>query len=79
MPGRIAAAASCSSPARSPALSRSQPRIVSLSTHRPITLRRKRMVASTPPSLVKFAARASSLSTGWSSSRPTSDQVPEEM
>ena len=34
---------------------------------------------STPPSLVKSAARAASVSTGWSSSRPTSDQVPEEM
>ena len=31
------------------------------SSHRPITLRRKRIVASTPPSLVKFASRAASV------------------
>ena len=51
----------------------------SLSSHRPITLRRKRIVPSTPPSLVKLAARLSSVSTGRSSSTPTSDQVPDEM
>ena len=56
-----------------------QVRRASLSTHSPITLRRKRIVASTPPSLVKFASRAASVSTGPSSSTPTSDQVPEEM
>ena len=37
------------------------------------------MVPSTPASLVKSASRAASVSTGASSSRPTSDQVPEEM
>ena len=51
----------------------------SVSTHSPITLRRKRIVPSTPASLVKSASRASSVSTGASSSSPTSDQVPEEM
>ena len=61
-----------------------QPRSVhlfidSVSTHRPITFLRKRIVPSTPPSLVKSANRAASVSTGSSSSRPTNDQVPEEM
>jgi hypothetical protein len=37
------------------------------------------MVPSTPRSLVKFAARLPSVSTGWSSSTPTSPQVPQEM
>ena len=37
------------------------------------------MVPSTPVSLVKFAARLASVSTGWSSSTPTRDQVPQEM
>ena len=55
---------------------RPRSRIDSCSSHRPMTLRRKRIVPSTPPSLVKFAARASSVSTGASSSTPTSDQVP---
>ena len=36
----------------------------SLSSHRPITLRRNRIRPSTPPSLVKLAARAASVSTG---------------
>ena len=49
------------------------------STQRPITFLRKRTVPSTPPSFVKSASRASSLSTGASSSSPTSDQVPDEM
>ena len=48
------------------------------STQSPITFLRNRMVPSTPPSLVKSAGRAASVSTGSSSSRPTSDQVPEE-
>ena len=34
---------------------------------------------STPVSLLKFAARLASVSTGRSSSIPTSDQVPQEM
>ena len=34
---------------------------------------------STPASLVKLAARLASVSTGASSSTPTSDQVPQEM
>ena len=58
---------------------RSQVRSDSCSSHSPITLRRYRTVPSTPPSLVKFAARLSSVSTGASSSTPTSDQVPQEM
>ena len=37
------------------------------------------MVPSTPVSLVKFAVRLASVSTGWSSSTPTRDQVPQEM
>lgn len=37
------------------------------------------MRPSTPPSFVKFAAYASAVSTGWASSRPTSDQVPLAM
>ena len=34
---------------------------------------------STPSSLVKFAASLAAVSTGSSSSRPTSDHVPDEM
>ena len=56
-----------------------QVRSVSESSQVPITLVRNRIRPSTPPSLVKFAARASSVSTGWSSSTPTSPQVPHEM
>jgi hypothetical protein len=56
-----------------------QARCDSWSNHRPMMFRRNRMVPSTPPSLVKFANRASSLSTGSDSSTPTSDQVPHEM
>ena len=37
------------------------------------------MVPSTPVSLVKLATRLASVSTGWSSSTPTRDQVPHEM
>ena len=37
------------------------------------------MVPSIPASLVKFAARLASVSTGADSSIPTRDQVPEEM
>ncbi len=55
-----------------------QVRQTSESTQSPITLRKKRIVPSTPASLVKFACRAASLSTGASSSRPTNDQVPDE-
>ena len=55
-----------------------QSRSDSDSSHSPPTLRRNRMRPSTPPSLVKFAARLASVSTGASSSSPTSDQVPEE-
>ena len=32
-----------------------------------------------PVSLLKLASRLASVSTGWSSSIPTSDQVPQEM
>ena len=56
-----------------------QVRTDSDSTQRPITFLRNRIVPSIPASLVKPASRASSVSTGISSSRPTSDQVPEEM
>ena len=52
----------------------SQLRIASESTQRPDTLRRNLIVRSTPPSLVKSACRAASLSTGSSSSTP--DQRP---
>ena len=55
-----------------------QVRRVSLSSQVPITLVRNRIVPSTPPSLVKLASRASSVSTGASSSRPASAQVPRE-
>ena len=51
----------------------------SVRTHRPVTFLRNRIVPSTPPSLVKSANRAASVSTGASSSSPTNDQVPEEM
>ena len=44
-----------------------------------MTLRRYRTVPSTPSSLVNPAARLASVSTGFSSSTPTSDQVPQEM
>ena len=44
-----------------------------------MTLCRYRMRPSTPPSLVKFAVRLASVSTGRSSSTPTSDHVPQEM
>ena len=40
---------------------------------------RKRVVPPTPPSLVKFASRAASLSRGCFNSTPISDQVPELM
>src|SRR4051812_27034872 len=36
------------------------------------------MVPSTPRSLGKFAVRLASVRTGWESSTPTRDQVPEE-
>ena len=44
-----------------------------------MTLRRKRIRPSTPPSLVKLACWAEPVSTGESSSTPTRDQVPDEM
>src|SRR5580704_10329368 len=56
-----------------------QVRTHSWRSQRPVTLRRYLMVPSTPPSLVKLASLLSSVRTGASSSRPTSDQVPEEM
>ena len=54
-------------------------RTASLSSHSPVTLWRKRTRPSTPPSLVKFASRAASLTTGSSSSTPTRPHVPHEM
>ncbi|CAM5681044.1 hypothetical protein SMICM304S_00681 [Streptomyces microflavus] len=53
-----------------------QVRMHSWSSHMPMMLRRKRMVPSTPSSLVKFAARLASVVTGASSSSPARDQVP---
>ncbi len=67
----------CSRSACSPAFA--QVRIDSDSSQSPMTFFRKRMRPSTPPSLVKLARRASSVSTGDGSSMPTSDQVPQEM
>ena len=59
--------------------SRSQYLIDSLSSQRPMTLRRKRIRPSAPTSLVKLADRAASVITGRLSSTPTSPQVPHEM
>ena len=73
---RAAAASSAGRSAGSPAAA--HVRIDSDSSHRPITLRRWRTVPSTPSSLVNPATRAASVSTGASSSTPTSDQVPQE-
>ena len=78
--GAVTAAASASSVASGADCPvRSQPRIVSLSSHSPITLVRKRTRPSTPPSLVKLASRAASVSTGAGSSTPTRPHVPQEM
>ncbi len=60
--GPVTSAAAAS---RAPRSSRPHVRRVSLSSHVPITLVRKRMVPSTPPSWVKLAARAASVSTGF--------------
>ena len=49
-------------PGRSGCPARSQVRSDSWSSHRPMTLRRKRIRPSTPPSLVKFASRLASVS-----------------
>ena len=73
--GTSYAAAARSIPARSVS---PHVRSVSLSSQVPITLLRNRTVPSTPPSLVRLAARASSVSTGASSSRPARAQVPRE-
>ncbi len=78
-PVTAAAASSSSGSATGEPSSSSHARTVSLSSHRPVTLWRKRTRPSTPPSFVKFAARAASLSTGASSSRPTRPHVPQEM
>ena len=59
--------------------SASHVRTASLSSHSPVTLWRKRTRPSTPPSFVKLASRAASLTTGSSSSTPTSPHVPHEM
>jgi hypothetical protein len=78
--GAGAAAACSSSTGRSAgAPSRSYCRTVSDSSQVPITLRRKRTRPSTPISLVKLAARLSSVTTGPGSSTPTRPQVPQEM
>ena len=70
---------SAAAASRAPRSSRPHARRVSLSSQVPITLVRNRIVPSTPPSLVKLAARAASVSTGASSSSPTRPQVPREM
>ena len=44
-----------------------------------MTLRSRRKVPSTPPSLVRFAANAASVITGSLTSSPTSDHVPALM
>ena len=73
-------AASASSAVRSGARPRAaQTRTDSCSSHSPITLRRKRIVPSTPASLVKPASRLASVSTGLPSSTPARDQVPQEI
>ncbi len=69
-------AAASSSPPRSGS---PQARTHSWSSHSPMMLRRYRTVPSSPSSLVKLAARLSSVSTGAVSSRPASDQVPVQM
>ena len=58
---------------------RSQCLIDSLSSQRPMTLRRKRIRPSAPTSLVKLADLAASVITGRFNSTPTSPQVPHEM
>ncbi len=75
------AAAAASSSARSidAPSSPSHARTLSLSSHRPVTLCRKRYRPSTPSSWVKFASRAASVSTGSVSSSPTRPHVPHEM
>ena len=50
----------------------------SSSSHSPITFLSSRVVPSMPRSLVRFASRAASLSTGSGSSTPSSDHVPLE-
>ena len=50
-----------------------------MTSHIPATFFRKRVVPSTPPSLVNPASSAAGEPTGESSSSPISDQVPEEM
>src|SRR6266478_8727044 len=46
-------------------------------SHMPFTFLRKQVVPPTPPRLVKFNSRASSVMHGESSTVPTSDHVPE--
>ena len=60
--GKAAAPVSTASMSPSPHVS-----IAWVNTHSPMTLRRNLVAPSTPPSFVKFAVRAASLSTGaWS-------------
>ncbi len=78
--GRLTSAAAASSAVSSRGVPRrSQVRSVSLSSQVPMTLVRNLVRPPTPRSLVKFARRDSSVTTGWSSSTPTSPQVPQEM
>ena len=78
-PAGSAAAASMSGGSASGVPARSQVRRDSWSSHSPVTLRRNRIVPSTPPSLVKFACRLASVRIGAAVSTPTSDHVPDEM
>ena len=52
-------------------------RRLSWTSQRPTTLRSRRTVPPTPPSLVRFAARVTAVITGAGTSRPMSDHVPE--
>ena len=54
----------------------SQLRRHSCSSQSPVTFRSRRKVPATPPSFVKLAAKVSSVISGSSTSRPTSDHVP---
>ena len=53
-------------------------RRLSWTSQSPITLRSRRIVPATPPSLVRLAARVTSDTTGAATSSPISDHVPDE-
>ena len=77
--GASPAASASRSPSSTARPAARQPRSDSCSSHRPVTLCRYRIRPSSPASLVNPARRLASVSTGASSSIPTSDQVPLEM